>query len=189
MQEQPLYCGVDEAGRGALAGPVVAAAVVCRPNCIEGLKDSKQLSNLQRRALVPIIKARAQAYALGVAQVSEVDKYNVREATAMAMQRALGAIHCQVTCILIDGDFVPKLDRKARAVIRGDTLHEEIMAASVLAKVARDDMLILLDKEYPHYRFAQHKGYGTALHMNALTRYGPCRVHRKSFAPIKKLCL
>lgn len=181
-----LICGVDEAGRGALAGPVVAAAAVCHPNVIAGLNDSKKISNRQRRALIPVIRTRCVAFALGVADVCEVDEHNIRQATALAMQRAVSGICVPFKHVLVDGDFVPELEQAAYALPHGDTLCENIMIASILAKVTRDDMLITLDTRYPHYGFKQHKGYGTAMHMRALAQHGPCPEHRRSFAPVKR---
>ena len=187
MRARHVYCGVDEAGRGALAGPVVAAAVACAPCCVDGLKDSKQLSDRQRRVLRHLIYARCDAYAVGMATVEEIDRHNIRVATAMAMKRAVQQIPAHITHVLVDGDFVPDVERKMRAIIRGDSMHGEIMAASILAKTTRDDILIALDKTYPKYNFARHKGYATEEHRQALKRHGICKAHRLSFAPVKQL--
>ena len=180
-----LICGVDEAGRGPLAGPVVAAAVILGDNIIEELRDSKALSDKQRRLLVPHIEERSMAFAVGVANVAEIDEFNIRQATMFAMQRAVSGIVICPDVVLVDGDFVPDLQYPGEAVIGGDRLHAEIMAASILAKTARDDMMIALDKHYPQYGFARHKGYGTAEHIQALQTHGACTAHRKTFAPVR----
>lgn len=181
-----LICGVDEAGRGPLAGPVVAAAVVLGGNVIEGLDDSKKLSDTRRRELAPIIKDQCLAYALGASDVSEIDEYNIRQATMFAMQRAVDGIVICPDIVLVDGDFTPDFAYPARPLIGGDTICPEIMAASILAKTTRDNIMLELDKQYPDYGFAQHKGYGVPRHLKALQSYGPCEVHRRSFAPVRK---
>jgi ribonuclease HII len=129
---------------------------------------------------------RCRAYALGIATVQEIDRYNIREATAMAMKRAVTQIDADIVEVLVDGDFFPELEYPARAIVNGDNMHGEIMAASILAKTARDDMLIALEKEHPQYGFARHKGYGTKAHRQAIQRHGACEAHRHSFAPINK---
>lgn len=180
-----LICGVDEAGRGPLAGPVVAAAVILGGNEIKELQDSKALSDKQRRALVPRIEDESLAFAVGAADVAEIEEYNIRQATMFAMQRAVSGIVICPDIVLIDGDFVPALQYPAEAVVGGDTLCAEIMAASILAKTARDDMMLELHKQYPQYGFANHKGYGTAEHLAALKEHGATDAHRKTFAPVK----
>ncbi|MDM5148039.1 ribonuclease HII [Candidatus Persebacteraceae bacterium Df01] len=181
-----LICGVDEAGRGPLAGPVVAAAVVLGGNIIEGLRDSKKLSNAQRRRLAPRIRDHCLSYALGVSTVEEIDHYNIRRATMFAMQRAVSGIIVCPDEVLVDGDFVPDFPYPSKPLIGGDNLVEEIMAASILAKTMRDDIMLKYDADYPIYGFAQHKGYCTTTHLQALAENGPCPIHRHSFAPVKK---
>ena len=180
-----LICGVDEAGRGPLAGPVVAAAVVLGGNVVAGLRDSKKLSDARRRALAPVIRDECLAFALGAADVEEIDAYNIRQATMTAMQRAVNGVVICPDAVLVDGDFVPALPYPARPLIGGDGICPEIMAASILAKTARDDMMAELDARFPEYGFARHKGYGTPEHLRALQKYGRCPAHRKSFAPVK----
>ncbi|MGI9298391.1 MAG: ribonuclease HII [Gammaproteobacteria bacterium] len=182
-----LICGVDEAGRGPLAGAVVAAAVVLGGNAIAGLRDSKKLSDARRRELAPRIREECLAFALGAADAEEIDAYNIRQATMLAMQRAVNGVVICPDAVLVDGDFVPDLPYPARAVIGGDNICPEIMAASILAKTARDDMMLELDARFPRYGFARHKGYGTPEHLRALQKYGRCPAHRKSFAPVKNV--
>ena len=183
--KKELICGVDEAGRGPLAGAVVAAAVVLGGNVIGGLRDSKKLSDSRRRELAPIIREECLAFAVAAADAEEVDNYNIRQATMLAMQRAVNGIVICPDSVLVDGDFVPDLPYSARALIGGDNICPEIMAASILAKTARDDMMLALDSRFPQYGFARHKGYGTPEHLRALREYGPCPAHRKSFAPVR----
>ncbi len=176
--------GIDEAGRGCLAGPVFAAAVILPvDHGISGLKDSKQLSAVQRERLAPVIRARALAFAVAEASVDEIDRLNILQANLLAMRRAVAGLSLQPLLCLVDGNVDPRLGVATRCVIGGDALHAEIMAASILAKVARDAALQQLDSLYPGYGFAQHKGYGTAQHLAALQALGPCAVHRMSFAP------
>lgn len=182
-----LICGVDEAGRGPLAGSVVAAAVVLGGNEIHGLRDSKKLSDARRRELAPRIREECLAFALGAADSEEVDLYNIRQATMLAMQRAVNGIVVCPDAVLVDGDFVPDLPYPARAIVGGDNLCAEIMAASILAKTARDDLMLHLDSQFPRYGFARHKGYGTPEHLRALQKYGPCPAHRKTFAPVRNV--
>ena len=179
-----LICGVDEAGRGALAGPVVAAAVVLGGNHIEGLQDSKKLSEDVREELAPIIREQCLAFALGAATAEEIDKYNIRQATMFAMQRAVNGIVICPDMVLVDGDFAPDFPHPGRYLINGDNLCAEIMAASILAKTTRDNMMREYGAQYPGYGFARHKGYGTAAHLRALATKKPCPIHRQSFAPV-----
>ena len=198
--EQRLFVGVDEAGRGPLAGPVMAAAVVLDPHRpIVGLNDSKKLSEKKRGQLEPIIRQRALAWSVASASVDEIDEFNILQATFIAMRRALlglklpahyissSSLHLQV-----DGNKLPPLNDlpficSAEAVVQGDALIPAISAASILAKVRRDQVMLDLHAIYPQYGFDQHKGYGTALHLNALRSHGVCPEHRHSFAPVKAL--
>ena len=180
-----LICGVDEAGRGALAGAVVAAAVVLGDNTIEGLRDSKKLTPATRQRLAGVIKEECLAYAVGVATVEEINTYNIRQATMIAMQRAVSGIVICPDIVMVDGDFVPDIPYPAKPLINGDNIMPEIMAASILAKTQRDNMMEELSKRYPQYKFSQHKGYGTAEHFRLLESHGACDAHRRFFAPIK----
>jgi len=182
----PLIAGVDEAGRGPLAGPVIAAAVILNPNQpISGLKDSKQLSEKQREALAAIIKKEALCYAVGRAEVNEIDSINILQATLLAMQRAVNALHTQPSQVLIDGNQCPSLAYPTQAIIKGDQTVAAISAASIIAKVTRDQIMMDLDSIYPQYGFAKHKGYPTKQHRLALQQFGPTQIHRFSFAPVK----
>ena len=186
-----LIIGVDEAGRGPLAGPVVAAAVILCDGGIAGLNDSKKLSEKRRITLEAEIKARCR-WALGVASVAEIDTINILQATMLAMTRAvegLGVAPTDAHQVLVDGNRLPKWRYTAQAIVGGDALEPAISAASIIAKQARDAMMITADTDYPGYGFAQHKGYGTAQHMAALRSQGPCPLHRQSFAPIAQLRL
>lgn len=177
-----LICGVDEAGRGPLAGPVCAAAVILpRDTVIAGLDDSKKLSDKRRRELVPIIRERALAYAVAFASHEEIDQINILQATFLAMQRALDALSMKPELALIDGNREKDFGIPVKTVVHGDSLSANIAAASVLAKVARDDVMLAMDEEYPQYGFAIHKGYGTRAHYAALDQFGPCAIHRRSF--------
>lgn len=180
-------CGVDEAGRGPLAGPVYAAAVILSPDRpIEWLNDSKKLSEKKREALYDVIIERAEAYCIASASVAEIEKYNILGATYLAMTRAVEGLSFQPQLALIDGNRIPPhLNVPAQTVVKGDAQSESIAAASILAKVTRDRLLIELDAQYPQYGFAVHKGYGTAAHTAALKEYGPCPEHRPSF--LKKI--
>lgn len=177
-----LYiAGVDEVGRGPLAGPVVTAAVILKMP-IEGVKDSKQLSAKQRERFSLIIQEQALAFAFGRAEVHEIDELNIHHATLLAMKRAIQALSIQPNEVLVDGLYVPPgLTQPARAIVRGDSLVHEIACASILAKVHRDAEMIELDNIYPEYGFAAHKGYATKLHYEKLRKYGPLPIHRKSF--------
>lgn len=182
-----IVCGVDEAGRGPLAGPVYAAAVVLSPDCpIEGLNDSKKLSEKKREALNDVIIDRAVAYCIASASVAEIEEYNILGATYLAMTRAVQGLTVTPQLALIDGNRIPpQLGVAAQTVVKGDAQSESVAAASILAKVTRDRLLIEMDAQYPQYGFAVHKGYGTAAHTAALKEYGPCPEHRPSF--LKKI--
>ncbi|WP_301098103.1 ribonuclease HII [Otariodibacter sp.] len=183
-----LIAGVDEVGRGPLVGAVVAAAVILDPNNpIEGLTDSKKLSEKRRIALAEEIKQKALSWSLGRAEPEEIDQLNILYATMLAMERAVMGLHIQPDFILVDGNRIPKLAIPAQAVVKGDSLVAEISAASIIAKVARDQEMVELDKIYPEYGFAKHKGYPTKLHFEKLAEFGVTPYHRKSFAPVAKL--
>jgi ribonuclease HII len=183
-----MICGVDEAGRGPLAGPVYAAAVILDPNRpIDGLADSKKLSAKKRERLALEIRAHAIAWAIAEASVEEIDHLNILNATLLAMTRAVSGLVPQPLEVLVDGNRCPKLVLPARAIIGGDATVAEISAASILAKTARDAFMLKLHAEYPFYGFDRHMGYGTALHMEALEKHGPSPCHRRSFAPVRQL--
>lgn len=184
-----LIAGVDEVGRGPLVGAVVTAAVILDPNNpIEGLADSKKLSEKKRLALAAEIKQKALAWALGRAEAEEIDKLNILQASLLAMTRAVQALRIRPQFVLLDGNKIPNdLDIPVQAVVKGDSLVAEISAASILAKVARDQEMEELDRQYPEYAFAQHKGYPTKLHLEKLTALGPLPQHRRSFAPVRKV--
>lgn len=185
--DRPL-AGVDEAGRGPLAGPVVAAAVILDPaNPVAGLDDSKKLSEKIRQEIAGVIKKNAISWSLGSASVEEIDEINILNATMLAMLRAVTRLHIEPAVVLVDGNKTPDLDCIAYALIKGDQWQESISAASILAKVERDRQMLELDHEYPQYGFARHKGYPTKLHIEILEAEGICPVHRKSFGPVKKL--
>jgi ribonuclease HII len=180
-----LVAGIDEAGRGPLAGPVVAAAVILdaqRP--IRGLRDSKLLNEQQRDDLAAQIRVRAVAWAVGQADVQEIDRINILQATMLAMRRAFERLSVAPAEAWIDGDRCPPLGCAMRAIVKGDRDVAVISAASILAKTARDAMLVELDGHYPHYGFAHNRGYGTPEHLAALQKHGPCPAHRRSFAPV-----
>ncbi|MCT8760016.1 ribonuclease HII [Glaesserella parasuis] len=180
-----LIAGVDEVGRGPLVGAVVTAAVILDPNQpIEGLADSKKLSEKRRLALAEEIKAKALCWSLGRAEPDEIDQLNILHATMLAMQRAVAGLSIQPDFVLVDGNRIPTLPIPAQAVVKGDSLVAEISAASILAKVARDQEMDELDKQFPEYGFAQHKGYPTKLHFEKLESLGATPYHRKSFAPV-----
>lgn len=177
-----LICGVDEAGRGPLAGPVCAAAVILpRDAEIPGLNDSKKLSDKKRRELYPIIKEKALCYGIGFASHEEIDQINILQATYLAMERALSQLTITPQQVLIDGNRAKDFGLPVRTVVHGDNLSMSIAAASVLAKVTRDDLMLEMAKEYPQYGFEIHKGYGTKAHYEALGTYGACPIHRNSF--------
>ena len=184
-----IIAGVDEVGRGPLAGAVVAAAVILDPNQpIVGLKDSKQLSEKKRDALALEIKQKALAWGIGRAEVAEIDQINILQASLLAMRRAVEGLAIQPQWVQVDGNRCPSLpgNMQCEAIIKGDSKIAAISAASIIAKVARDAELVALDQAYPQYQFAKHKGYGTALHLALLQVYGASPVHRRSFAPVKK---
>jgi ribonuclease HII len=189
MSEPELVVGLDEAGRGPLAGPVIAAAVVLPPGrtVINGLTDSKLLAPDRRELLAGRIEARALAWAVGRAEVEEIDRLNILWASLLAMERAFDALGCLPARALVDGDRCPRLRCAAEAVVGGDASVRCISAASILAKVARDREMAELDVRYPGYGFARHKGYGTRAHLEALRRLGASPVHRRSFAPVRAL--
>ncbi|HDR1937189.1 TPA: ribonuclease HII [Pasteurella multocida] len=183
-----LIAGVDEVGRGPLVGAVVTAAVILDPHQpILGLNDSKKLSEKKRLLLAEEIKQKALAWSLGRAEAEEIDQLNILHATMLAMKRAVENLKIQPHFVLVDGNRVPELMIPAQAIVKGDGLVAEISAASILAKVARDQEMAELDKRYPEYAFAQHKGYPTALHLAKLAELGPLVQHRRSFAPVRKL--
>ncbi len=183
-----LIAGVDEVGRGPLVGAVVTAAVILDPNNpIEGLGDSKKLSEKKRLLLAQEIKQKALAWSLGRAEPAEIDELNILHATMLAMQRAIKSLKIRPHFVLVDGNRIPELDIPAQAIVKGDSLVPEISAASILAKVARDAEMLALDKQFPQYAFAQHKGYPTKLHLEKLAEFGVLPQHRRSFAPVRKL--
>jgi ribonuclease HII len=185
-----IICGVDEVGRGPLAGPVLAAAVILdRRKPIEGLRDSKKLTEKSREELALLIKMHAKCWAIGFASVPEIDCLNILNASLLAMKRAVENLTLLPDRALIDGNRCPNLLIKSEAIIGGDDLIAEISAASIIAKVARDKLMRYFDKPYPNYGFSQHKGYPTANHLSALQQYGVTPLHRKSFAPVKALLL
>lgn len=183
-----IVCGVDEAGRGPLAGPVYAAAVILDPKRpIEGLRDSKQLTEQRRNELAPQIKEQALAWSIAHCTHHEIDSLNILQATMLAMRRAVEALATAPTIALIDGNRCPPLMVKAHAIVDGDDKVHAISAASILAKTARDAALVELHALYPQYGFDQHKGYSTPLHLERLRAHGPCAIHRRSFAPVREL--
>lgn len=178
--------GIDEVGRGCLAGPVYAAAVILPDgHGLNGLRDSKRLSTAQRERLVPEIEAAATAWAIGIASVEEIDALNILQATFLAMRRAVEALRVAPTLCLVDGSQQPRLSAPLRMVVGGDASEPAIMAASIVAKVARDAELQRLDAHHPGYGLAKHKGYGTPVHLQALRERGPSTIHRMSFAPCR----
>jgi ribonuclease HII len=180
--------GVDEVGRGPLAGPVVAAAVILDPSQpIDGLADSKKLSEKRRSQLAEQIRARALAWSLGRAEVEEIDRINILQASLLAMQRAVAALAQSPELVLVDGNRCPSLACPAQAVVRGDALVPAISAASIVAKVSRDLEMVGLDALYPGYGLARHKGYPSRMHLEALARLGASPVHRRSYAPVKRV--
>lgn len=185
--EMQSIAGVDEAGRGPLAGPVFAAAVILDPKKkIVGLADSKQLTAKKREYLAKKIQEKAKAWAIGRAEVEEIDRLNIFQASLLAMQRAVHALALLPSLVLVDGKHCPKLSFPSQAIIKGDEKITVISAASILAKVHRDASMVLLDAEYPGYGLAQHKGYTTQQHLQALKKLGPSSIHRRSFAPVRQ---
>ena len=183
-----LTAGVDEAGRGPLAGPVVAAAVMLDENQpIQGLADSKKLSAARREVLFDEICSKALCFCVAEASVEEIDTLNILQATLLAMQRAVAGLRLPPKMVLVDGNRLPKLTMQAQAIVKGDALVPAISAASILAKVTRDRWCVEVDQQYPQYGFAVHKGYGTAAHLAALRAHGACAQHRKTFRPVTEV--
>ncbi len=183
-----LVAGVDEAGRGPLAGPVVAAAVILDElHPIQGLADSKKLTPLKRERLYDEIRAKALCFSIAEASVEEIDTLNILQATMLAMQRAVEGLRLKPSKVLVDGNRLPKLDVLAEAIVKGDDKVQAISAASILAKVHRDRWCVQYDAQYPLYGFAGHKGYGTAAHLAALRLHGACPQHRRTFSPVAEV--
>ena len=181
-----IIAGVDEAGRGPLAGPVVSAAVILDPNYkLVGLNASKKLSVIKRKALSDEIKTHSKAWSIGIATVEEIDDLNILGATLLSMKRAIKDLSGVPEKVIVDGQFTPEIDVPCEAIIQGDATEESIMAASIIAKVERDMIMVELDKKYPHYGFSKHKGYPTKLHLQILKKFGPCNDHRQTFKPVK----
>lgn len=179
-------CGIDESGRGPLAGPVFAAAVILPRDCvIDGVDDSKKLTEKKREQLYAKIKERSLAYCVASATVDEIDKINILNATFLAMTRAVNGLKVKTDFALVDGNRLPNLEIDAKTIVKGDSLSESIAAASILAKVERDHFMLNLANEYPNYFFEKHKGYGTSLHIEMIKKYGASSVHRKTF--LKKI--
>ncbi len=179
-----LICGVDEAGRGPLAGPVVAAAVILGTEVIPGVRDSKKLSAKKRDELAVVIKQKAIAWSIAEASVEEIDRLNILQATLLAMTRAVDTLKVRPDVVLVDGNRLPQWEYKSDCIVKGDDLIAEISAASILAKTYRDALMKKLAKQYPEYGFERHAGYGTKVHLQALDIYGPCSHHRKTFKPV-----
>jgi len=183
-----LVCGVDEAGRGPLAGPVSAAAVILdNKKPILGLADSKKLSERKRDLLALVIRERALAWAVAYAEVGEIDRLNILQATLLAMRRAVQSLHIQPQQVLVDGLYCPETGIPSQAIVKGDSKIAAISAASILAKTARDGLMLQLHEQYPQYGFADHKGYPTVAHLAALRKYGVSEVHRRSFKPVSEM--
>lgn len=175
-------CGIDEAGRGPLAGPVCAAAVILPEGLvIEGLNDSKKLSEKKREALFNVITKEAIAYSIAFADEKEIDDINILQATFLAMKRACNGLEIKADYAIIDGNRMPELEIDGETVVKGDGKVPSVAAASILAKVSRDRLMYEYDKKYPEYQFAKHKGYGTKIHNEAILKYGPCEIHRMTF--------
>ncbi len=188
ISEHYLLAGVDEAGRGPLAGPVVAAAVILDPKkTIAGLADSKQLSARKRESLCEMIKEQALSWAVAQASVDEIDELNILQATLLAMQRAINGLAVRPDRVLIDGNRLPKLSIPAQAIVKGDSKIQAISAASILAKVERDKLMVDYHEQYPDFSFHLHKAYGTPLHLSEIEQFGFLDVHRKSFNPVRSL--
>lgn len=187
MEAPELVCGIDEAGRGPLAGPVCAAAVILKEGpLIRRLNDSKLLSEKRRDALAVQIREQALTFGIGWASVEEIDALNIRQANFLAMRRAVEALGATPGLALVDGNDPPPLECRVRTIVGGDRLEPAISAASILAKTARDARMVELCALYPGYGFAKHKGYGSAMHLEALRALGPCPAHRRSFAPVRE---
>lgn len=192
MSVSLIVCGVDEAGRGPLVGSVVAAAVVLdSDNPIDGLRDSKKLSASKREMLYELIISRSKAYSIAEANSQEIDEINILQATMLAMKRAIEGLETSLGCLpnkaLIDGNRLPSIDIPAQAIVKGDAKEPAISAASILAKVTRDQQMQRLHSEFPEYGFNEHMGYPTPAHLEALNRYGACREHRKTFGPVRRV--
>ncbi len=182
-----LVAGVDEAGRGPWAGPVVSAAVVLnKENIPEGLNDSKKLSEKKRVSLFSSIN-KFHSVGVGKSNIEEIDSMNILQATFLSMKRAVDNLNFSPGLVLVDGNLDPGLEIKTKCIIKGDNISLSIAAASIIAKVTRDNLMLEMDKEYPDYKWKKNKGYGTAEHRNALEMFGPCKYHRKSFSPINKM--
>lgn len=181
-----VICGVDEAGRGPLAGPVYAAAVILPPDCeIEGLNDSKKLSEKKREQLFDVVCEKALAYSVGIATEKEIDEINILQATFLAMKRAVESLEIKPDLALIDGNQKPNTGVDEITVVKGDAKSMSIAAASIIAKVSRDRFMLEMDKKYPEYEFSKHKGYGTKLHYEKIRKFGVCDIHRRTF--LKKI--
>lgn len=188
MNSFDLVCGVDEAGRGPLAGPVFAAAVILDSrHCITGLADSKTLSAAKREKLAIEIRRDAVSWAIASASVEEIDRLNILRASLLAMRRAVEALHVRPSAILVDGLYCPDVEMPAKAVVKGDRTVAAISAASILAKTSRDAEMLKLHDRFPAYGLDRHKGYPTAAHLAAIQQYGICEIYRKSFAPVKRV--
>lgn len=186
LQGFSAICGVDEAGRGPLAGPVCAGAVIFKKGQIlEGVNDSKKLSEKKRETLFEVIKSESFAYGIGWASVEEIEEINILNAAMLAMKRAVDALPVKPDFALIDGNKTPDLNIPSLAIVKGDSRSQSVAAASILAKVSRDRLMLELAEKYPEYQFEKHKGYGTKLHREMLLKYGPCEIHRPSF--LKKI--
>ena len=183
-----IIAGVDEVGRGPLAGPVVAAAVILSPDhCIEGLNDSKKLTDKKRRMILPIIMEQAEAVAIGYCNAQKVDELNIHHATLEAMRQAIMQLEIEPDMVYVDGKFCPETPYSCEAVIKGDSKVPAIAAASIVAKVFRDQLMLEMDEKYPHYGFAGHKGYPSKLHLEKLQLHGICPIHRRSYGPVRQL--
>jgi ribonuclease HII len=182
-----IVAGVDEVGRGPLAGDVVAAAVILGDSSPAGLTDSKALSPRQRERLAETIRSEAVSWSLGRATVAEIDELNILQASLLAMWRAVEGLSVQPSLVLVDGNHLPRWSYEARAIVKGDLIEPAISAASIVAKVTRDSEMVILDDQYPGYGFATHKGYPTKAHLAALASLGVSPVHRRSFGPVKRL--
>jgi ribonuclease HII len=186
MNQQQFIAGVDEAGRGPLAGPVVVAAVILDENKpISGLDDSKKLNERRRNELFPVIRERSLAWAVVEVHAGEIDQINILQATLLGMKRAVEQLSPGPSLALIDGNRVPEIDCESRAIVHGDALEPAISAASILAKVTRDRIMQKVHEIYPDYAFDRHKGYPTSEHLRLLEEHGPCPIHRRSFAPVR----
>ena len=190
VNETDLIAGVDEVGRGPLAGPVVAAAVILDPKKpIDGLCDSKKMSANRRLEMSDKIKSNSLAWSLGRAEVKEIDEINILQASLLAMKRAIEVLNIEPDIVLVDGNYTPSINFKKKAIVKGDSFISEISAASIIAKVERDNEMIALDKIYPGYGFSSHKGYPTKQHIESLKKLGITDIHRVTFSPVSKYLL